>query len=74
MTIAFGHGLSVTPMHVAGGVAPVVTGGLKGQPTLVKREEAVVGVRLLRRRLLEVLLEGIVGKGGRWCCVAVAGH
>jgi hypothetical protein len=36
--------------------------------------DLVVGVRLLWRRLLEVLLEGIVGKRGRWCCGAVAGH
>jgi cell division protein FtsI (penicillin-binding protein 3) len=35
MTIAFGHGLSVTPMHVASGVASVVNGGLKVRSTIV---------------------------------------
>jgi cell division protein FtsI (penicillin-binding protein 3) len=55
MTIAFGHGLSITPMHVAGGVATVVNGGLKVQPTLVKREEPVEGTRLIKPETSEAL-------------------
>jgi cell division protein FtsI (penicillin-binding protein 3) len=69
MTIAFGHGLSVTPMHVAGGVATVVNGGLKVQPTLVKREEPVEGVRLIKpetsdamRGLMRLVVERGTGK------------
>ncbi len=40
MTIAFGHGLSVTPLHMATGSAAVVNGGVLYQPSLVKRNAA----------------------------------
>ena len=69
MTIAFGHGLSVTPMHVAGGVASVVNGGLKVEPTIVKREERLAGERILKaetsdslRRLMRLVVERGTGK------------
>jgi cell division protein FtsI (penicillin-binding protein 3) len=69
MTIAFGHGLSVTPMHVAGGVASVVNGGLKVDPTIVKREEPLAGERILKadtsdalRRLMRLVVERGTGK------------
>ena len=38
MTIAFGHGLSVTPMHLAAAGASLVNGGLYIRPTLLKRD------------------------------------
>jgi cell division protein FtsI (penicillin-binding protein 3) len=37
MTIAFGHGISVTPLHLAIGSAAVVNGGLLYAPSLIKR-------------------------------------
>ncbi|HYD06153.1 MAG TPA: penicillin-binding transpeptidase domain-containing protein, partial [Reyranella sp.] len=37
MTIAFGHGISVTPLHLATGSAAMVNGGILYQPSLVKR-------------------------------------
>jgi cell division protein FtsI (penicillin-binding protein 3) len=37
MTIAFGHGISVTPLHLATGSAAVVNGGMLFSPSLVKR-------------------------------------
>ena len=37
MTIAFGHGISVTPLHLATGSAAVVNGGMLYSPSLVKR-------------------------------------
>ena len=40
MTIAFGHGISVTPLHLATGSAAVVNGGTLYQPSLVKRTAA----------------------------------
>ncbi|MGH8428948.1 MAG: peptidoglycan D,D-transpeptidase FtsI family protein, partial [Solimonas sp.] len=40
MTIAFGHGISVTPLHLATGSAAVVNGGMLYQPSLVKRTGA----------------------------------
>ena len=40
MTIAFGHGISVTPLHLANGSAAVVNGGMLYSPSLVKRTAA----------------------------------
>ena len=43
MTIAFGHGLSVTPLQVATATLPLVNGGIAVQPTFLprSREEAM---------------------------------
>ena len=40
MTIPFGHGISVTPLHLATGSAAMVNGGILYQPSLVKRGAA----------------------------------
>ncbi|MCW5736417.1 MAG: penicillin-binding protein 2 [Enhydrobacter sp.] len=40
MTIAFGHGISVTPLHLATGSAAMVNGGILYQPSFVKRTSA----------------------------------
>jgi cell division protein FtsI (penicillin-binding protein 3) len=40
MTIAFGHGISVTPLHLATGAAAMVNGGILYQPSFVKRSPA----------------------------------
>ncbi len=39
MTIAFGHGLSVTPLHLAAAGTAMVNGGLYIRPTLLKRDQ-----------------------------------
>ncbi len=40
MTIAFGHGISVTPLHLATGASAMVNGGILYQPSFVKRSAA----------------------------------
>ena len=40
MTIAFGHGMSVTPLHVVMGVAAMINGGIEFPPTFLKRTAA----------------------------------
>ena len=40
MTIAYGHGISVTPLHLATGSAAMVNGGILYQPSFVKRTAA----------------------------------
>ena len=40
MTISFGHGLSVSPMHTAIGAAALLNGGLLMPPTFIKRDVA----------------------------------
>jgi cell division protein FtsI (penicillin-binding protein 3) len=39
MTISFGHGVSVTPMHVAMGAAALLNGGMMIPPTFMPRSE-----------------------------------
>ncbi len=69
MTIGFGHGLSITPMHVASGVATVVNGGLKVDPTIVRQEQPRAGERVLKaetsdavRRLMRLVVERGTGR------------
>ena len=42
MTIAYGHGITVSPLHLANAYATVVNGGLYRDPTLIKRAPADV--------------------------------
>ena len=71
MTIAFGHGLSVSPIHLASGVATVVNGGVLHPPTLLKRKEGepAPGRQVLKpstsdnmRRLMRLVVEDGTGK------------
>lgn len=39
MTIGFGHGIAVSPLHLVSGVAATVNGGLLHQPTIVAGED-----------------------------------
>ena len=39
MTIAYGHGMAVSPLHLAAGVAAIVNGGIYHPPTLVQRKD-----------------------------------
>jgi len=51
MTISFGHGISVTPLHLASGTAAMINGGILHRPTLVKRAgKADVGRRVVSER------------------------
>jgi cell division protein FtsI (penicillin-binding protein 3) len=38
MTIAYGHGIAVSPLHVVSGVAAMVNGGIMRPATLIKRK------------------------------------
>ncbi|HUB98081.1 MAG TPA: penicillin-binding protein 2 [Stellaceae bacterium] len=71
MTIAFGHGMSVSPLQLVTGVAAVVNGGVLHPTTLLKRAdgEPESGVRVLSnetsvdmRKLLRLVVERGTGK------------
>jgi len=49
MTIAFGHGIAVTPMHLGSAVSAVVNGGILVPPTILARGDAapVEGTRVV---------------------------
>ena len=69
LTIAFGHGMSVSPLQMATGVSAVVNGGLLYRPTLLVPSAEPVGERVLTpavsetmRRLLRLVVTGGTGK------------
>ncbi|MBU0726485.1 MAG: penicillin-binding protein 2 [Alphaproteobacteria bacterium] len=71
MTISFGHGLSVSPMHLVSGVSAMVNGGILRPVTLLKREPGATppGARVISertsdqmRRLLRLVVENGTGR------------
>ncbi|GGC39314.1 cell division protein [Siccirubricoccus deserti] len=72
ITIAFGHGISVSPLHVVTGVAALANGGILRQPTLVAQADGAPreGVRVISertsdtmRRLMRLVVTDGSGKG-----------
>jgi cell division protein FtsI (penicillin-binding protein 3) len=60
MTIAFGHGLSVTPLQLAAGALPLVNGGVAVPPTILprSREEGMAqGTRVLKASTSTAMLK-----------------
>ncbi len=71
MTISFGHGISVSPLHLVAGTAAVVNGGIYVPPTVLKREPGEVppGERVLSlktsesmRKLFRLVVEQGTGR------------
>jgi len=71
MTVGFGHGISVTPLHVVRGTAAVANGGMLVRPTILARDadEPVDGVRVMQpqtsdimRRLMRLVVTDGFGK------------
>jgi len=52
MTIAFGHGISVSPLHVATSVAAITNGGILRQPTILAHRDGTPreGTRVVSER------------------------
>jgi cell division protein FtsI (penicillin-binding protein 3) len=69
MTISFGHGLSVSPLHMVVGVAATVNGGWAVRPTLLRTEGRPIGAeRVMReetshamRQLMRAMVEDGTG-------------
>ncbi|HEV7462629.1 MAG TPA: penicillin-binding protein 2 [Methyloceanibacter sp.] len=60
MTIAFGHGMSVTPLQLAAATLPLVNGGIAVTPTFLprSREEGYgAGTRVLKRQTSAAMLK-----------------
>ena len=68
MTISFGHGMSVSPMHLAAAYATVANGGRRVIPTLLKGGSAP-GERVFSERtsaqMLRILRQVVVRGSGR---------
>lgn len=57
MTIGFGHGISVTPLHIATAGATIVNGGILRQPTILWQQPGIEreGVRVLSERTSDLM-------------------
>jgi cell division protein FtsI (penicillin-binding protein 3) len=71
MTVGFGHGISVTPLHVVRGTAAIANGGLLVRPTILAHEpgDLVEQVRVMQtstsdimRRLMRLVVTDGFGK------------
>ncbi len=71
MTISYGHGLSASPLHLAAAYSSLLNGGLKVEPTILKRETYIQGPRVVsedtsrqaRELLREVVVRGTASFG-----------
>jgi len=65
-TLAYGYGLSVTPLQLAGAYSVIAAGGVKRPISLLKTNGAVKGERILSEKVtrdLAVMLEAVVQDG-----------
>lgn len=74
MTVAYGHGIAVSPLHLATGVASLVNGGRRVYPTILQRlaDNDGLGERVISeatslnlRRLLRLAVTSKDGTGSR---------
>ncbi len=69
VTMSFGHGLALSPLHVAAGLSAIVNGGYYYEPTLIKRsksEQLTQPTRVISKKTSErmrVLLRLVVAGG-----------
>ena len=50
MTISYGHGISITPMHLASATATIVNNGVKVEPTLIKGKVKKKNERIISKK------------------------
>ena len=67
MTIAYGHGLAVSPLHLAAAYATITNGGFVVKPTILKKQgQTVIGERVIAPETsaeLRKMLRGVVVRG-----------
>ena len=80
MTISFGHGLAVTPIHMAAAVGALVSDGQYRSPNLVKGRETEAPYRVIAentvgevRRLMHDVVEKGTGRNARISGYALGG-
>ncbi len=69
MTISYGHGIAVSPMHLASGVATMVNGGYQYKPTLLKSAQQPTGERVISsnssRSIRKLMRENNISGSGK---------
>ena len=76
-TLAYGYGLSITPLQLARAYSVFASGGILRPVTLVHRDVYPQGVRVLDARVaaqVSRLLEGVIGAGGTAPLARVPGY
>lgn len=66
MTISYGHGLAISPVHLAAGYASLVNGGLRVVPTIMRRPDSIPGERLISEETsdtMRALMRAVVTRG-----------
>ena len=66
ITTSYGHGMSASPMHLATAYAAIANGGVMIKPTLLKREGATTGVRVMSEKTAQdsvTMLRRVVTEG-----------
>jgi len=76
-TLAFGYGLSVTPLQLAKAYSAIANDGLLQQPTLIQTSEVNAGQRVMRpevARSVRKMMEGVTSSQGTAPAAAVTGY
>ena len=55
MTIGYGHGIAVTPLHLINGFATLVNGGIQRPPTLLRKSGEAGGTRVMARETSDAM-------------------
>ena len=55
MTISYGHGISITPTHLASATATIVNGGIKVEPTLLISKSSKAKSRVFSTKTSEIM-------------------
>ncbi len=58
MTVGFGHGIAVSPLHVVRGTAAIANGGIKLQPTILAEPpgmQPVTGERVMQQNTSDMM-------------------
>ena len=66
MTISYGHGISVTPLHLATGYAMLANGGRLVKPTLLEEAKSNLGPQIVSKEVADnglAMLRGVVMDG-----------
>lgn len=68
MTISYGHGIAISPLHLTAGIAAMVNGGTMYKPTLIASGEPRKGDRIISKRTSKAIrqlmrLNNIEGSG-----------
>ncbi|VAV95216.1 Cell division protein FtsI [Peptidoglycan synthetase] [hydrothermal vent metagenome] len=66
MTISYGHGISISPLHLAAGYAAIANGGTLVKPTILKQEGWRPGPRVMSEKTaaeIRVMLRRVVTEG-----------